>query len=182
MARPMGGRRPGADAGVQWLKALVLIVVLVVVGVVILAKSTSTKSTRTAGTTHGTTARSTPSTTALAPTTTTSLLPAAQVKVQVLNGLLTGSLASQWNQKLKSQFSYQTGLPDNATTKTTASAIYILTPGYQSEAYQLAANVGLPSAAVNTTVPAPATAPIPAAERTTANLVLVIGQDLAGTA
>jgi hypothetical protein len=77
---------------------------------------------------------------------------------------------------------YQTEPPDNATTRTTTSAIYILTPGYQSEAYALAATVGLPSSAVNITIPAPATAPIPAAERAKANLVLVIGQDLAATA
>jgi hypothetical protein len=42
--------------------------------------------------------------------------------------------------------------------------------------------VALPVTAVNQTVPAPASAPIPAAERTTANLVLVIGPDLAGSA
>jgi LytR cell envelope-related transcriptional attenuator len=181
MARPMGGRRPGSDSGVQWLKALLLIVVLVVIGVVILAKTGTSKSTHTAGSTR-TTTRSSPSTTVLAPTTTTTVLPASQVKVQVLNGLLTGSLASQWSTKLKSQFGYQTGLPDDATVKTTSSIIFILTPGYTSEAYQLATNVGLPSTAVNTTTPAPATAPIRASERSTANLVLVIGQDLAGSA
>jgi hypothetical protein len=184
MARPMGGRRPSSEGGVQWLKALALIAVLVVIAVVILARTHTGKTAGTAGSTsHRTTATSTPGTSVLAPTTTTTVLPAGQVKVQVLNGLLTGSLAGRWTTKLKTQYGYQTGLPDNATTKTTTSVIYILTPGYQSEAYQLATNVGLPSTAVDVAdVPAPSTAPIPASERATANLVLVIGQDLAGSA
>jgi hypothetical protein len=42
--------------------------------------------------------------------------------------------------------------------------------------------VGLPVTAVNQTIPAPASAPIPANARTTANLVLIIGPDLAAHA
>lgn len=181
MSQPAGGRRSGSDGGVQWFRALVLVAVLVVVGIVILAKTTGNP----AGKTLATTAGAKPTTTATtvpAPVTTTTVLPAAQVKVQVLNGVLTGSLSSQWSAKLKSQYGYQTGPPDNATSQVSASAIYILTPGYQAEAAQLASRVGLSSSAINTTVPAPATAPIPATYRTTANLVLVIGPDLAGTA
>ena len=180
MNRPGGGRR--AEGGVQWLKALVLLVVLVIIGVVILDKTgtTSPKSSSNSG--HHTTTSLTSPTSAPAPSTTTTLLPAGQVKVQVLNGLRTGSLAGQWSQKLKTQFGYVTEPPDDATVKTTASVIYVLTPGYQGQADQLATQVGLTASAVNTTIPAPATAPIPATERSTANLVLVIGQDLAGTA
>jgi hypothetical protein len=179
MNRPTGGGR--SEGGVQWVKALLLIIVLVVVGVVILAQTGKSSTTHTSTPTHHSSS-STTSSSVPAPSTTTTLLPAGQVKVQVLNGLRTGSLASQWNQKLKTQFGYVTELPDDATVKTTASAIYVLTPGYLGEADQLATQVGLTAAAVNTTVPAPATAPIPATERSTANLVLVIGQDLAGTA
>ncbi len=179
MTRPTGGR---SDGGVQWLKALAVIAVLVAVGVVILSKTDTGKTTNTTATTRHPTSTSTPGTTLPAPVTTTTVLPASQVKVQVLNGLLTGSLAGQWSQKLKTQYGYITLRPDDATTKTTVSVIYILTPGYDSEARALATNVGLPASAVNTTVPPPATAPIPAAERSTANLVLVIGQELAGSA
>lgn len=179
MNRPMGGRR--AEGGVQWAKALVLIVVLVLVGVLILAKTGNSSSPRsTTSSHHGTS--STTSSSVPAPSTTTTLLAAGQVKVQVLNGLRTGALASQWSQKLKTQFGYVTEPPDDATVKTTASVIYVLTLGYTGEADQLASQVGLTASAVYPTVPAPATAPIPATERSTANLVLVIGQDLAGTA
>lgn len=162
------------------MKALVLIAVLVVVGVVILSR------TRIGGSASPSTTRkvSNPAvtTTVPAPVTTTTVLPAAQVKVQVLNGVLTGSLAGLWSTKLKTKYGYITELPDNATAKVTSSIIYILTPGYQAEADQLATTVGLTAAAVDPTVPPPATAPIPAKERSTANLVLVIGNDLAGSA
>ena len=184
MNRPMGGRRPPSDGGVQWPKALLLIFVLVVVGVVILAKTHSTPAGRTStssgsGSHHGTT---TTSTLPAATTTTTPLLPASQVKVQVLNGVLTGSLAGEWSAKLKTQFGYITEPADDATTKVPTSIIYVLTPGYLPEAQRLATSVGLTASAVYPTVPAPASAPIRTSERATANLVLIIGPDLAANA
>lgn len=181
MNRPMGGRR-GADGGVQWVKALVLIAVLVVVGIVILDKTQTSPVARTSAPPRHSTGGSTTTSSVPAPTTTTTLLPASQVKVQVLNGIGTGSYAGQWATKLKSQFGYVTEPADNATTKVPTSIIYVLTPGYQSEADQLATNVGLAASAVYPTIPPPAAAPIPTAERATANLVLVVGPDLQGTA
>ena len=110
------------------------------------------------------------------------LIPPSSIKLQVLNGVLTGSLAGQWSAKLKANPGYNTLTPDNSTAKVATSVIYIITPGYRREANALAVAVGFPVTAVNTTVPAPSSAPIPAAERTTANLVLIIGPDLAGSA
>lgn len=180
MARTSGRRGQSGDGGVQWFRALVLIIVLVAIGAVILAKTSNGTATRTASSTAH--PKATTTVTTLPPSTTsTTLLPSGQVKVQVLNGLRTGSLSSQWVAKLKSQFGYQTGPPDDATATVTTSVIYVLTPGYQPEADQLAARVGLTPASVDPTVPAPASAPIPVAERTSANLVLIVGQDLAGT-
>lgn len=170
------------DGGVNGLKAVILIAVLLVVAIGVLARSGghSTVATKASSAHKATT------TTAAPPpppsTTPTTVLPASQVKVQVLNGVLTGSLAGQWTSKLKSNPGYQTLPPDNATAKVSSSVIYVLTPGYEPEASALAAAVGLPSTAVNTTVPPPASAPIPASERASANLVLVVGPDLAGTA
>lgn len=181
MNRPMGGRRRAGDGGVQWPKAVVLIVVLVVIGFFILDR-TGTVKTGSPTTTKKVATAPTSVTTAPAPVTTTTVLPAAQVKVQVLNGVGSGSLASEWSKKLKTTFGYTTEPPDNSTAKVPSSAIYILTLGYQAEADQLATQVGLSAGAVVTTVPPPASAPIPASERSTANLVLVIGPDLAGTA
>lgn len=182
MNRPMGGRRGGADGGVQWAKALALIAVLVVLGVVILDKTQNSPATRTSTSTRHGAAGSTTTSTVPAPTTTTTLLPAAQVKVQVLNGIGTGSYAGLWTTKLKTQFGYVTEPADDATTKVPTSIIYVLTPGYGPEANQLAARVGLPASTVYPTIPPPAAAPIKTSERATANLVLVVGPDLQGTA
>jgi hypothetical protein len=151
------------------------------VGVAVLARSKPSHTVVAAKSTHRTTAPVV-TTTVPAPVTTTTVVPASQVKVQVLNGVLTGSLASEWSTKLKTTYGYITEPADNATSKVTASAIYILTPGYVPEGMALAAQVGLPSSAVNTTIPPPSTAPIPASERASANLVLVIGPELAASA
>ena len=153
---------------------------VVVVGWWVLLKGTpSSHVASTTPTTHATTTLrpATPPTTAAA-----ALVPPSSIKLQVLNGVLTGSLAGKWSAKLKANPGYNTLPPDNATAKVAASEIYVITPGYQREANALAVAVGLPVTAVNTTVPAPSSAPIPAAERTTANLVLIIGPDLAGSA
>jgi hypothetical protein len=174
------GRSTGPSSSTQTGKAVLVIAVVVVVGWLVLLKSTpSTHVASPTSTTHATTTihpATTPTTAAAA------LIPPASIKLQVLNGVLTGNLAGTWSAKLKANPGYNTLTPDNATAKVAASVIYIITPGYQREANALAVAVGLPVTAVNTTVPAPSTAPIPAAERTTANLVLIIGPDLAGSA
>jgi hypothetical protein len=173
--RPPVGPSPGTQTG----KAVLVIVVVIAVGWLVLGKgSSSTHVAGTATTRHTTTTRHG----VAAPTTTIVLIPPSSIKLQVLNGVLTGSLAGQWSTRLKANPGYNTLAPDNATAKVAASQIYIITPGYQREALALAAAVGLPSTAVNPTVPAPTTAPIRASERTTANLVLIIGPDLAGSA
>lgn len=180
MGRPVQDR---PDGGSPTFKAVLIIVVLVIVGALILS--------RTSGGTSpvaGSAATTTTTTTTAGPpasTTTTTLpaaIPASQVKVQVLNGVGTGSYAGEWTAKLKSTAGYVTEPPDNATAKVSSSTIYVLTPGYVAEADALASAVGLPASAVDTTVPPPDTAPIPTTERSTANLVLVVGPDLVATA
>jgi hypothetical protein len=166
------GRRQ--DGGTQTGKAFVVIAVMVVLGWVVLHHSSSGPATPVG---H---AAATVTTTTV-PTTTTTLVPPASIKVQVLNGTGHGSLAGQWSSKLKTTAGYDTLAPDNATATVTTSAIYVMTPGYVPEAYALATAVGLPSSAVNTAVPAPSSAPIPASERAKADLVLVIGPDLASS-
>lgn len=173
---------PVHDGGQHTLKAVVLIVVLVAVGIAVLARSNPGHSAAGSSSTTRRTTAPAVTTTLPAPSTTTSVVPASQVKVQVLNGLLTGSLAGEWSTKLKTTYGYITEPADNTTAKTTTSAIYVLTPGYGPEAAALAARVGLPASAVNPTIPPPSTAPIPASERSSANLVLVVGTELAATA
>jgi hypothetical protein len=179
------GRAPSSPSGgTQTVKAVVVIAAVVIIGVIVLHHNP--KST-VAGTTTTTHSRHTTTTTksGVAPVTTTTTVPPvppSSIKLQVLNGVLTGSLAGEWSAKLKANPGYNTLPADNATARVAQSEIYVLTPGYLPEARALAAAVGLTAAAVNPTVPAPLSAPIPPAERTAANLVLVIGPDLAGSA
>ena len=177
MNRPVGTPREG---GVHAVKAAVVIALVVVLGVVVLHHTTTSRSASTAPSSR---ASSAAPTTAPAPsTTTTTVVPPASIKLQVLNGTGSGTLAGQWSTKLRATPGYNTLAPDNTTSKVTQSAIYVETPGYLPEAYALATTVGLSPSAVNTTIPAPATAPIPTSERSKANLVLVIGSDLASSA
>ncbi len=174
-ARPSGTTSGGMQTG----KAVLVIAVVVVVGWVILRHGTSTPTHASTPTTTRQPAVTTPATT---PPTTVALKPASSIKLQVLNGVLTGSLAGQWTTKLKANPGYNTQPPLNATARVAQSQIYIITPGYQREANALAVAVGLPVTAVVGTIPPPSTAPIPTAAKSTANLVLVIGPDLAGSA
>ena len=174
MSQPAGR---GGEGGLQTLKAVIVIAVLVVLGIAVLARATSSHSATTAAS-HG----SSTSTTTIGSTTTTTLVPAAQIKLQVLNGVLTGSLAGQWSSKLKANPGYDTLAALDATSKVTSSEIYVVTPGYTPEADALAAVVGLPTSAVSTTIPPPSSAPIPSSVISSANLVLVVGPDLAASA
>jgi hypothetical protein len=181
MSQP--GRASGAPSGgAQTIKAVVVIAAVVVLGVLVLHHGPKSPKAAGTATTHSSRSTTTLKSTSVAPTTTVPLVPPSSIKLQVLNGVLTGSLAGQWTTKLQANPGYHTLVPDNATAKVAQSQIYVLTPGYLPEGRALAAAVGLPASSVNPTVPAPVTAPIPAAERTTANLVLVIGPDLAGRA
>jgi hypothetical protein len=160
-------------------KAIAVIVVVVLVGWLVLAKGTKTPSTASTATTQAHTTTTHPLT---VPTTTVPLLPPASIKLQVLNGVGSGSYAGEWSNKLKTKYGYDTLTPDNATATVLQSEIYVITPGYLPEAEALATQVGLPKTAIISSNPLPPTAPIPASERSTANLVLVIGPDLAGSA
>jgi hypothetical protein len=167
--------RPSDDTRAPAVLALVVVAVAVVIGVLVLSHSPPHKASS-AGAARPSSLSTT--TTSVAPTTPTTLVPPASIKLQVLNGVGYDALAGDWSRKLHASPGYDTLAPDNATSRVTASAIYVITPGYYPEAVALAQTVGLTSAAVNPTVPAPASAPIPPSERAEANLVLVIGPDL----
>lgn len=180
MARTPPTRRPPRDGGIQWAKATVLIVALVVIGIVVLRSggSPATGPVATGGGSSTTTVVT--STTLGGPTTSTTVLPAAQVKVLVLNGASpTQPVAGGWTTKLKG-LGYTTEPPDNATSIVSTSAIYIVTPGYLPEAQALAAAIGQPSITINQTITP--SAPVTPAQEAVANLILVIGTDLGSLA
>jgi LytR cell envelope-related transcriptional attenuator len=181
---PMRSGGSARDGGVHTAKAVLVIVVVVLVGWWVLYKShgSAKPSAAAATATPSTTAHASHGSTTTVPraTTTVALVPPASIKLQVLNGVLTGALAGQWTAKLKANPGYSVLPPDDATAKVASSVIYVITPGYGPEGNALASTVGLTPAAVQTVVPA--TAPIPAAEKAKANLVLIIGPDLEASA
>lgn len=179
--RPSGA----AAGGTQTLKAVIVVVAVLFVGWLVLYKGDKGPSSSVAGHTTTTKHGHTATTVAGLPTTTTTvaLISPANIKVQVLNGVGgTAPLAGRWSTKLHSTAGYNVLTALDATAHVTTSAIYIITPGYTREADQLANAVGLPSTAVVPTIPAPTTAPIPTSVRSVANLVLVIGPNLAASA
>lgn len=179
-----GGGGPGG--GVQTWKAVLLIAVLVAIGAIVLNQTGKSSPAASSSSSHRTTTTTTTTTHTVPPATTTptTLVPASHVKVQVLNGASANlPIAGQWTNKLKTSYGYETALADNATSLVTKSVIYVVTPGYQPEADALALTIGLTPASVNPAAPPPATAPIPASQRNSgANLVLVVGPDLASKA
>jgi hypothetical protein len=175
--RPSGA----AAGGGQTIKAVIVVAVVVIVGFLILKNGF--KSSPSAAGTSPTTVRHVTTTTAPLSTTTQPLISPANIKLQVLNGVGTGQLAGQWSAKLHANPGYNTLTALDATAVGLAkSEIFIITPGYTQEADALATQVGLTPAIVVPTIPPPLTAPIPATARANANLVLVIGRDLAASA
>lgn len=162
------------EARTQTVKAVILIVVAVAVAVVLLHRQPSSG-------TAVTTKASAPPPTAVVPTTATTVpptsIPPAQVKVLVLNGTLKGNLAGELTSHLKSNPGYNTLIPDNTTSAVQSSSVYAVTSQYVAEANAIATSLGLPPSSVVTNVPA--NVPISRAEQTEANVVVVIGPDLA---
>jgi hypothetical protein len=157
-----------------------LLIVAVIVAVVVLRHVGSSTST-TAGVPRATTTTTVAGSGATGSTTTTSTtvaaLPPAQVKLLVLNGTLAGSLAGTTAKKLAANPGFATLAADNTTAKVLTSAVYASAPQYLPSAQAIAALYGIPASAIST--PIPATAPIPTSERTLANVVFIIGPELA---
>jgi hypothetical protein len=186
-----GGGGLVRDGATQTGRAVILIVVAVVVAVVLLhhdkpaevsasttTRNSSATTTPRSATTIASSATTTPST---VPATTTSTVPVADVKVLVLNGAsFSEPLASEFTNQLKNK-GYDTLTPNNASATVQSSAIYVITHGFTAEAEALASSLGLPPTAVKTQVPTgpPLNSGITG---TGANLVLVVGPDLATSA
>jgi hypothetical protein len=178
------GPGSGSGDGIHTLKAVALIVVVVLIGWAVLHHTTKPSHGSSSSASSPTTVPGSSTTVPGGSTTTTTvpLIPPSSIKLQVLNGTGSGQLATQWSNKLKANPGYNTLAPADATASVPKSEIYIVTPGYQREADALAATVGLTAASINGTIPPPASAPIPSTARANANLVLVIGPDLASKA
>lgn len=96
----------------------------------------------------------------------------AEVKVLVANGAATAGAATRVNSRLQ-PVGYRLGKPTNTATKASASSIAYQV-GYQAEAQAVATTLGLPATAV---VAMPA--PLPVADLQDANILVIVGPDLA---
>src|SRR5437588_621895 len=112
-------------------------------------------------------------TTSPAPTTTATARPPAQVKTLVANGTKTSGAGSKVSDTLR-KAGYNVLAPANTTAPAASSAVLFL-PGFASEAGAVATALGL---APTTVMPVPT--PSPVANTQAANVVVVIGPDLAG--
>jgi hypothetical protein len=162
------------EVGTQTGKAVLLILVAVLVAVLLLHHTSGTTVTSTP---KGT--KAPPPTASTTSTTAAALRQPSQIKLLVLNGTGKGVLAGEFTTKEK-QMGYQTQTPDNTTSVVQSSTVYAVTPDFAAEAQFLAQQLGLPPTAVVTNLPADA--PIAASEKTIANLILVVGPDLANKA
>jgi len=165
-------------AGTRSARAVAIVVVAVVLALALL----STVHPRAGRAAVATRSRSRPSAARHHHSTTTTTLratiPPSEIHLQVLNGLISGTLSAEFSDALHLKYGYLTGAPADTTRTETASAIYVVTGGYLAEAEVLARQVGLPTTDIVTATPTTADG-IPAGVLADSNLVLVVGQALA---
>ena len=201
---PRGGpRNSGPRERISLPKAFVLLVVAVILGVILLNVATrgttsSTTTTTTTTTSHGATTTTrpgssttahpgssttaAPSTTAphgsttttptTRPTTTPTTAPKSSTKLLVANGTSTPNAAANYTTRLQ-RAGWSTLSPVDTTTPVSTSAVYYAS-GHKTEAQSLATSLGLKATAVQ-----PLTTSVPVSGTTGADLVLVLGPDLA---
>lgn len=104
--------------------------------------------------------------------TTEAVRPPAEVSVIVLNGTSVAGVAGAYSEALGSA-GYQMLEPGNATTKTAATLVYFA-EGFEAEAVAVATAAGAPDTIAPEPIPQP-----PPGDVGAANVVVVIGTDLA---
>lgn len=179
-----GTNRPGGLGDrISLPKAIALVVVAVVVGVLALhvATNTGTPASSAAATTtttaHGTTTTTAhgATTTPAHRTTTTTTAPNPAVTLLVANGTSVPDAATFFSTKLHAA-GWNTLPPADTTSAVSTSAVYYAA-GQQKPAAALATSLGLKPAAVQALTTA-----VPVSGTTGADLVLVLGSELANQA
>lgn len=165
------GRGPGGADRVNLARALVVIVVGLVAGVLLLdvASRPTTVPSGTAATSSTTT------TTHPVSTTTTTTMPPANVTVQVANGSSATGIAAAYTTELQSA-GWKTLTPIDTTTNVASSSVYYAA-GQQKSAEAVAHELGLAKSAVQ-----PLTSSVPVSATTGVDVLVVAGPDLAARA
>ena len=168
----------GRSAGVAAGRGLLLILVALVIGILLYNaaddEGTSLASRDRTATTVGRTA------TSALTTTTLPIRPASAVKVLVLNGTATGGAARAVATPLNKTAGYNTIAPADASdavkaAKPATTVVHFVTPDFQREAIEVAKFLGLNPATAVKPLPTPA----PATNIADANVVVVVGAELA---
>jgi hypothetical protein len=181
-----GGPAPG-HRPIQPVRAVLVLVVAVVIGVAVLARMNASPSivasvvtTSTTLRVSATTTSASTTTTTTAPTTTTTTRAPSSVTVLVLNGWTTAH-AALYFQKTLAADGYDTLAPNNATDETTkASQIFVLVPSDNGNALAIASALTLsPSVVVAPTAANDAAVPV-ADLHQKIGIILVVGADISG--
>ena len=173
----MARRRP-TEPTVNPARGAALVVAAVLLGLVLLRNGLDTSEVVTSspsdGSSDGSGDAGTDDATDTGDETTTTLAARApaEVSVVVLNGTSVGGAAGKYSTAIGSA-GYQMLEPADAATKIPATQVYF-TPGFEREAAAVALAAGAPATVTPTLLPTP-----PPGEVGTANVVLIIGADLA---
>ena len=162
----------GRSAGIQAGRAVLLLSVAVVIGIVLLNTSSHTGQTVSAGT--RTTVPPTPVTTLPPVTTTVPVRAPADVKVLPANGTSVNQAGSRLGTELQSA-GYNVLAAVSATSSSVSSTTVYYQPGYDREAQILATSVLALSAGAVQPIPSPP----PVSDTKGAAIVVLLGSDLA---
>ena len=172
----MARRRP-SEPTINPARGAALVVVAVLLGLVLLRNGLDTSSVVTSSngsdsSTDGSDDGSDSTDSDEETTTTLATRPPTEVAVVVLNGTSVGGAAGKYSTALASA-GYQLLDPGDAATKIPATQVFF-TPGFELEAAAVALAAGAPATLIPAALPTP-----PPGEVGAANVVLVIGADLA---
>jgi hypothetical protein len=170
----MARRRP-TESSVNPARGAALVVAAVLLGLLLLRNGLDTSEVVTSSKANAPSTDGSGGTSADPNATTSSTVPVkspAEVTVIVLNGTSVNGAAGKYSTSIQSA-GYQMLVAASATTKTPVTQVFF-TPGYEREAAAVALAAGAPATVTPTALPTP-----PPGEIGTANVVIVIGDDLA---
>lgn len=165
---------PGRGGHLAVGRALGLLVVAVVLGVLMLAVGSRPPARGVAPVATTTTSTVPPKHHRTVPTTTTTTVPHASVHVEVANGTTTSGAAAFYTQKLQAQ-GWSTMAPVDTTSSVNASAVYYAA-GQQSSAEVIAGFLGLAPSSVQ-----PLTTSVPVSQTSGVDVLVVVGPNLASS-
>lgn len=170
----------GRSAGMAAGRGIGLIAIALLIGIALYNSADNSPGTEAGSSAPRTTTTVERHSTTLPPTTLPPLRPASEVRVVVVNGTTTKGAAAKVSDPLNQTAGYNTLRPADATAAVKASppktSLVYFTTGYEREAKAIAVFLGLGVKAVALLPTPPPAAP---AELNNANVVVLVGADLA---